>query len=165
MELKSNEIVESIKGYEGLYAITTLGRVWSYRRKIWLASFLTGNGYPTVKLSCDGYSEDRKVHRLVAEAFIDNHDNKPQVNHLNGNKTDNRVTNLEWATSRENHQHAYDLGLNRNFKLSYAQKLQACNLYYNHRLKQNKIASMLGVSAPAISYIVKNYGNIAETTH
>ncbi len=66
-----------------------------------------GSGYLRVKL----LGETRKVHRLVASAFIPNPENKPTVNHINGNKTDNRVDNLEWATHSENKQHAFDAGL------------------------------------------------------
>ena len=68
MDLRRNEKIKDVKSYEGLYAVTTLGRVWSYRSKKWLKPGLTGHGYMTVVLCYRGKSDDRKVHRLVAEA-------------------------------------------------------------------------------------------------
>ena len=87
-ELHVGEKIKDIKGYEGSYAITNNGRIWSYRRNIWLAHFDTGTGYRTVRLCIGGTETDKKVHRLVAEAFIKNKDDKPQVNHINGDKKD-----------------------------------------------------------------------------
>lgn len=70
-------------------------------------------GYLQVLLYEEGKPHPKKVHRLVAEAFIPNLDNKPQVNHINGDKTDNRVKNLEWCTNSENQLHAYKNGLEK----------------------------------------------------
>lgn len=64
--------------------------------------------YKFVMLRIDGKSVNKYVHRLVAETFIDNPDNKEQVNHINGNQKDNRVSNLEWTTPLENMKHAYE---------------------------------------------------------
>lgn len=91
----------AIKGYEEFYQISTLGRVWSKHTKKYLKPFCI-RGYQHVSLSLNGKIVKKKVHRLVAEAFLDNPLNKETVNHLNENKLDNQLINLEWATSREN---------------------------------------------------------------
>jgi len=67
-------------------------------------------GYPEVRFRKEG-THTRLVHRLVAKAFVPNHDNKSQVNHIDGNKLNNRADNLEWVNNSENQKHAYKLGL------------------------------------------------------
>ena len=99
---------KDIKGYEGLYAITDEGQVYSYQNKRFLTPAKCGSGYLKVIL-CRG-KEDHKnlmIHRLVAEAFIPNPDEKVTVNHIDGNKQNNVVSNLEWNTYSENLKHAY----------------------------------------------------------
>ena len=118
------EIYKDIKGYKGLYQISSLGKVKSISRII-------DNGFNKrlildriLKISSDSkgymyatlYNKSRKhikVHRLVAIAFIPNPENKPQINHKNGIKNDNNVFNLEWCTNSENQIHAYKIGLNK----------------------------------------------------
>lgn len=91
-----------IKGYEGLYAATEDGQIWSYRSKKFLKSYTSGAGYLQVDLYKDGKKGRYKVHRLVAETYIPNPENKPEVNHKSEIKTDNNVDNLEWTTRKEN---------------------------------------------------------------
>ena len=85
------------------------GRIQPVKGKI-LKQTKDKDGYCKVYLSNQGIKKNVFVHRLVAEAFIPNPDNLPQVNHINSKKDDNRVENLEWVTNQQNVQHAYDFG-------------------------------------------------------
>ena len=94
--------MKDIKGYEGLYAVTEEGQVWSYRRNIFMKQGHDGCGYPNVTLRKDGKSRTHSVHRLVAETFIPNPQGLPQVDHIDEKKDNNHVSNLQWVTPGEN---------------------------------------------------------------
>lgn len=105
-----NEKWKDVKGYEGLYRVSNLGRVktLNYKRtgkERVLKNSLNRDGYLMVKLYKNREHLGLGVHRLVAEAFIPNPEGKPQVNHIDEVKTNNHVTNLEWATAKENSNH------------------------------------------------------------
>ena len=116
------EIWKDIPGYEGVYQVSNLGQVkslqmWSsvqrrycQREKI-MKQYQSTTGYFQINLKTEGTRKLGLVHRLVAQAFIPNPDNKPQVNHKDGNKRNNSVSNLEWVTNAENMDHARANGL------------------------------------------------------
>lgn len=100
------EIWKEVVGFEGSYKVSNLGRVFSYKKVSRKEHFMKpcndGNGYMIVCLRKQGKKYIKKVHRLVAEAFIPNPQNLPQVNHKDENKANNCVENLEWCSSRYN---------------------------------------------------------------
>jgi Holliday junction resolvase len=103
-----------------IYHISDYGRVKSYKcgKERILKATLTSNGYAAVKICANGKRKIHKIHRLVASAFLQNPENKPQVNHKDGNKANNHVDNLEWTTHKENIQHAWQTGLCESKRLA-----------------------------------------------
>lgn len=112
---------KDVIGYEGLYQVSDVGVIISLgngestnsltKKPRKIIGRVGANGYIKVKLSKSGARRHTLMHRIVAEAFIPNPENKPQVNHINGIKSDNRIENLEWATAKENIRHSIDNGL------------------------------------------------------
>lgn len=94
------------------YAVSEYGDVYGKKNNL-LKHDVTYDGYHRVTLYKNNKPKHYPIHRLVAETFIPNPENKPTVNHIDGDKSNNSVSNLEWSTHSENSQHAYDNGLNR----------------------------------------------------
>lgn len=102
------EIWKEIPGYEGRYFVSTWGNVKNQNGAL-MKPFTNEKGYLKVQLKIYGKKKNLRVNRLVAEAFLPNPYNLPQVNHRDGNKQNNSVTNLEWCTNQQNNEHAQRL--------------------------------------------------------
>tara|TARA_R100001086_G_scaffold193117_1_gene110228 strand:+ start:111 stop:878 length:768 start_codon:yes stop_codon:yes gene_type:complete len=164
---------KDIKGFKDKYQVSDLGRVRSLDRTTITSNgrklFIKGKVLKLNRSSPEGYvrvilygkntkSYIRFVHRLVAQAFIPNPENKPEVNHKWGDKSDNRSNSLEWCTRSENVIHAFKTGLNPqrgeyNSKLSEIQVREICNLLDNSNMTQEEIAKEYGVLKPHIHRI------------
>lgn len=168
----TGEIWKSIVGYEGLYEVSNLGKVRRLARtaittqgakhlalKI-LAPFVSCKGYYVATFIKNGRTAKYSVHRLVAEAYIENPDCKPEVNHLDLDKQNNKFSNLEWATRQENAAHATQLGRNsaasnptKQRKLNPETVAEIKTLLNQNMLSFADIALMFNVSRVTIAKI------------
>lgn len=174
------EIWKDVQGYEGQYKVSNLGRVKSLKRKLGSGRSVSEKilNSSSKKKTQDGYlmvalaGRTFRVNRLVATAFIPNPDNKPVVNHIDGNKENNKADNLEWTTISENMLHAYRCGLktamigeeNPNAKLTRNQVKAIRSEYvpYSQQYGSNALAKKYNVSNVTITNIVnhKTYKNV-----
>lgn len=165
------EIWKDIKDYEGVYQVSNLGRVKSlsrfhnnnsggYLSKERILKQNIKRGYLTVGLCKEGKTKTYSVHRLVAIAFIVNPHNKKTVNHIDGNKTNNLVSNLEWCTYSENQQHAFNIGLHQP-TIGENSSFHKLNLKEVEEIRKNfdgnykRTADIYGVSPRTIKRIIK----------
>ena len=148
------------------YFITDKGEVFSNKsgKLKRLKATNNGDGYECIKINKKTY----RVHRLVATSFIENPDNKPQVNHKDGNKLNNNVSNLEWVTNAENQIHAWDIGLQPTRHASnciFSQK-EADDIrkeYVEEKTSTTKLAKKYGVAKTTIKDILKGkYYNLEK---
>ena len=106
--------MKDITGYKGLYSATEDGKIWAYPKLNWSGRFLKswkiGHGYLVVSLYIDKKQKKFLIHRLIAQTFIPNPESLREVNHKDGNKLNNFVSNLEWVTSKQNKEHAWENG-------------------------------------------------------
>lgn len=151
-----------IDGIPTDYMISSLGRVKTSTGKIYYGTGKSGNNYRYTSIANISERKTQLVHRLVATAFIPNPENKSEVNHINGDKTDNRVCNLEWATRQENADHAAANNLMRCGEAVIGSKLKESQVHEICRLlqagvKRKKIAKKIGCPISAVHDIY--YGN------
>ena len=147
------------------YFLEKDGSVYSNRKfskKTKLEQHIDKGGY--LRVTIGNPRVIHKVHRLVAQTFISNPENKPHVNHIDGNKTNNHVDSLEWCTASENIQHAYDTGLKKPYK---GLKDKGNNEFYKEwdKLIKNgesmrSIGKRYGVSHRTVGNVVKKYNNL-----
>ena len=171
------EIWKDVKNYEGLYQVSSLGRIKSLSRLMERGKFthfskevimngqLDKDGYNVFMLTLNRKQKLLKGHRIVAQAFISNHDNKPQVNHINGIKTDNRVENLEWNTNSENQLHSYKIGTSKkggeHGRAKKVLNIQT-GIFYDtiseaadaHNIRRNNLSRYLNGYRPNISNLI-----------
>lgn len=105
------EEYRDVVGFEEYFQVSNLGNVFSKRSNRILKQTKNNKGYWVFGTSINGIAHTFSVHRLVAEAFIPNPEDKPYVNHIDGCKTNNVVSNLEWVTAKENSAHSWATGL------------------------------------------------------
>lgn len=163
-----NELFD-IPGYEGKYAITKDGKIWSYPKPIigyhkgkcftkgkFLKPKKDTHGYLRVKFGSKG--KFRLVHRILAEIFLPKINIKKDVNHINGKRDDNRLKNLEWATRSENIKHGYNIGSHKPNK-----KLNEIEVNKIRELRESgftydKISMIYKVSSTTILRVIKKIG-------
>ena len=165
-----------IIGYEGFYEVSNLGRVKSIARwkpqnnggKCWVEDRILNNsvnnrGYVRLCLHRDSKGKSYKLSRLVAQAFVPNPNNLPYVNHIDGVKTNDIYTNLEWCSQSDNVKHAYTCGLRQSAIgkvrltiLSFEKAEEIRALYKSGDKNQREIAELYGVSTATINGII-NY--------
>lgn len=168
---QSDEIFKDIIGYEGLYQISNYGRVKSLKKEILksngakvvfpeiILKHCYRQGYLFVRLYKDKKGNAHSIHRLVAVHFIPNTQNKPQVNHINSNRSDCSIVNLEWVTTSENAIHCVRMGRNnppRGSKNGQSKlKEEDVILIRNSRYKisRKKLSEMFGVSVKHIDRV------------
>ena len=177
--IKEKEVWKDVKDFGG-YKVSNNGRVKSLDRYvvdkngkrmfyngIYLKQHVDKDGYLRVQLNKEGKGYNVGVHRLVLLAFVPNPENKPQVNHKNGIKNDNRLENLEWCTNSENQLHAIEIGLVTNFvipdntginngraKLTESDVKMIRELYATGKYRQKELANMFGINQTGISGII-----------
>lgn len=162
----NEEIWIDIDGYEEVYQVSNFGRIKSLSRMIF-----NGKGYYLSKEKILKGSKNEKgylqvellgkpmlIHRIVATMFIDNPYNKPQVNHIDGDKTNNHVLNLEWCDNSENQIHAYKLGLSKRSEDAGKKKKKVCQI----DLETGKIINIFDSIADAKRYFNVSKINISE---
>ena len=171
--------IERLKNYEDEYLIDELGNIVTipsenaknknqYNFYYVIKGKVDAHGYIRVTLTKDGKAKQYLVHRLVAQHFVPNPDNLPQVNHINGIKADNRAQNLEWVTAKENKQHAYKNNLSgtREKCIAVLERINATKKYVKIILEKdgerfefsnsNEAAAFAGCHKDKITHAIKH---------
>lgn len=165
LEDLEGEIWRWIEGYEGLYQISTFGRVKRFygngKTKI-LKPWVNRQGYLIFDLCKGAKSKHCPAHQLVAKTFIPNPDNKPEPNHEDGNKMNNHVSNLQWSTRSENVKHSFEMGLQPKGEAHHSAKItdeqreeiRRIAIKGDHEFGFNALAGKYKISSASIAEIV-----------
>ena len=146
------------------YLISNYGFVYSKKRSRNLKMIIKKDGYHTIHVRHNEKYRNMFVHRLVALAFIPNPFNKKEVNHIDGNKSNNHVVNLEWCTPSENIKHSFSIGLNsqehrkNNRKINPDNDVKNVKIIHNMGFSYKQIAILYGVSDDTIRNIITKKG-------
>lgn len=144
-------------GYNEGYQVSSIGRIYSIKQDKILKQVTTLGGYKWVRLSAEGVKKCLLVHRLVAEAFLPNPDKKSQVNHKQGIKGDNRVSELEWTTASENRLHSiYTLGSKKKRTIDEETISKIKFIYKTEAITQQEIADRFRLDQTTVSLILRD---------
>lgn len=150
------EIWKDIEGWEGIYQVSNLGRIKKILgKKEKILSLYTTGGYYGVSFRKPNVHKHYRVHRLIAQAFIPNPENKPFINHIDGNKKNNALSNLEWCTHQENITHAFRILEHGNMKLSMEDVESIRNLEINS-MNVKAISKQYNVDYQVVAHLLKN---------
>lgn len=158
------EIFKNVENFESEFQISNFGRLYSKRTNKILKCRKTKSGYSEIHTYVSNKSVSFRIHRLVAVAFISNPENKREVNHIDGDKSNNRSDNLEWVTSSENVIHAFKNNLMNVSKgedhfravLNWDKVREIRHIYKTNSISTNAIARLYGVSGGTIRAILYN---------
>lgn len=154
--------IKDIKKFKD-YTIDTEGNIYSKKKHKYLKQTINKYGYCKVTLQKDKYKKMYSVHRLVAEAFIPNPNNLPQVNHKDGNKQNNRMENLEWCTAKHNMNEAVKIGLFDNCKKIQKENAVKSNLNKYHVLA-NEVTKKKVAQYDKQNNLLNTYESISEAS-
>ncbi len=152
---QEHEIWKPMKEFPNLYKVSNLGKVASYRKQ--LSTSIINSGYARVTLKIKGKAIARLLHRIIAEAFIENPENKREVNHIDGNRLNNMLSNLEWVTSSENKQHSRTTLGNVYNMPTKGMKLGSDSKYHNVSFDSNRGKWVAGVRYEGRNHYQKRF--------
>ena len=139
------------------YRVYSNGKVFSIKTKKFLKQSYCKSGYPKYGLSINGKHITKYCHRLIAELFLENKENKKEVNHIDGNKLNNCITNLEWVTRGENIKHAFDNGLNKTS----SDRLLLLKLKRSKKVINTKTGEIYQSAKEASDFLYIKYSSLA----
>lgn len=144
-----------------IHEVSSIGRIRNINGLL-LKPWISTSGYYTIKLIIKGQRKNKKLHRLICEAFIPNPENKPHVNHKDGNKLNNHIDNLEWCTHTENMKHASKTNLLNTLPRTTGKKLSKTSKYYNVGFDSLRNKWVAAITVNKKSYMGKRFNTEEE---